>query len=127
MSAHETSGFEAWMDRYGRAWETKDAGDFTRIFTPDAAYYWTPLEPPKPGREGIRAAFEAAVARQRDIRFSHEVLAVSGDTGVARWRCRFFRVPAGHEVRLDGVLTARLDRDGLCEEFREWWHSSEQA
>lgn len=125
MTRTPEARFEAWLDAYGRAWEGRDPHAFGAIFAPEACYFWTPFEAPKKGHDGIRAAFTAAVARQRDIHFGHELLAVTGAIGIARWHCRFQRVPAGHEVRLDGVLTARLDAAGLGGEFREWWHSSE--
>jgi hypothetical protein len=34
-------------------------------------------------------------------------------------------VPSRVPVKLDGILLVKLNDDGLCEEFREWWHKQE--
>ncbi len=117
--------FDSWLRHYGRAWEEKDAKAFGRLFSEDARYYWTPLDAPKRGRGEICRAFDDAVATQQDIHFFHEVLSVTDAQGIARWKCRFQRRSTDADVRLDGVLTVRMGEDGLCREFREWWHSSE--
>ncbi len=65
--------FKAWLASLGQAWEARDAEAFAALFTEDVRYYWTPFEAPKEGREGVAAAFRAAVARQSDIRFGFEI------------------------------------------------------
>lgn len=122
----ELSDFDRWLRRYGLAWQARDGEAFCSLFTGDARYHWTPLENPKCGQLEILAAFEDAVSSQRDIHFSHTVLAVTDSQCIGRWKCRFRRVPEDKEVRIDGVLVARMTADGLCREFREWWHSSEK-
>ncbi len=79
------------------------------------------------GRAGIAAAFTAAVSTQDNIRFSHQILAVAGMTGICHWQCSFDRAGSNDRVRLDGVFVVIFDGGGLCREFREWWHSSEPA
>src|SRR3712207_9095648 len=59
---------------------------------------------------------------QEDVHFSHEILAVTENEGIARWRANFRKVPSGARVKLDGTFLVRLDADGLCTEFREWGH-----
>ena len=117
--------FEAWLDAYGRAWERRDEDGFVALFSREADYHWTPFGPPKRGREGIRAAFREAVATQRDIQFSREVLAVDEQLAVAHWTCRFVRRATDRPVMIDGILTASFGADGLCNRFREWWHREE--
>jgi uncharacterized protein (TIGR02246 family) len=125
--SQKTDAFDDWLWAYGQAWERRDPEGFGSLFTEDANYHWTPLEPPKEGRTAIRNAFEAAVARQRDIHFSYQVVTMEPAVCVVRWQCRFRRVPEDHEVRLDGVMLVRMNDAGKCYEFREWWHSSESA
>ena len=59
------------------------------------------------------------------MRFGHEVLMVAGATGVARWWASFKSIRSGTSVELDGIIFVRMDADGRCEEFREWWHFRE--
>ena len=122
MTQHE---FDRWLKTYGAAWEAKDAGAFTALFSEDVRYYWTPFEEPKKGRDGVAAAFSSAVANQRDIHFRYEILAVDEARCVARWWCSLTRPATGHRVQLDGILMVEPAADGLCRAFREWWHSDE--
>lgn len=52
-------------------------------------------------------------------------MAVDAARCVARWWCSLVRPATGHPLRLDGILMVKPAADGLCEEFREWWHSDE--
>lgn len=117
--------FDGWLRRYGAAWETRDPEAAAALFSADARYHWTPFQEPKRGPEEIAAAWREATDRQRNVRFSHEILAVAGATGLARWHTRLER-STGRRVELDGVLLAEFGDDGLCRLFREWWHSSER-
>ena len=119
--------FDRWLVAYGSAWEARDAGKFSAIFTDDVRYYWTPFGPPKEGREGVAAAFSGAVENQRNIRFRHEILTASETRCVARWWCELERPTTGRQVRLEGILMIVPTSDGLSAEFREWWHSEEQS
>jgi uncharacterized protein (TIGR02246 family) len=120
-----TDALDDWLWAYGQAWETRDPEGFGALFTHDAVYYWTPLDPPRSGREQICLAFENAVARQRDIHFDYELVTMDERVSVVRWRCRFHRVPGDHEVRLDGIMLLKMNDAGKCYEFTEWWHSTE--
>lgn len=117
--------FDAWLSAYGAAWQGRDAKAAVAIFTTDAEYYWTPLVPPQRGHAGISAAWEGAVSQQQDISFGYEILAVTGATGIARWRADFTRLPAQSRVVIEGVLTAEFADARHCRVFREWWHSTE--
>ncbi len=121
---HEAFG--DWLDRYGRAWMSETPEEAAPLFSPDARYHWTPLDAPLRGRDVIVAAWRGAIRRQRDIRFRYEILAVEGATGIAHWRTAMVRRASGEAIDIDGVLIAEFDAAGLCECFREWWHSSER-
>ncbi|HEU0224751.1 MAG TPA: nuclear transport factor 2 family protein [Steroidobacteraceae bacterium] len=125
MSAISTGDFDAWLRAYGAAWEGRDAKAAVRIFSADAEYYWTPLDPPQLGHAGIAAAWDGAVSTQRDITFRYAILAVTGGTGIAKWRADFTRAATGAKVVIEGVLTAEFAAPGKCRVFREWWHSAE--
>lgn len=125
MKAISAAGFDAWLRAYGAAWEGRDSKAAVGIFTGDAEYYWTPLDPPQRGHAGIAAAWDGAVSTQRDITFRHEVLAVAGATGIAKWRAEFTRIATGAKVVIEGVLAAEFAERGKCRVFREWWHAQE--
>lgn len=119
------SQLHAWLERYGQAWETRDADAAAALFAEAAAYYETPFGKPAQGKEGVRAYWCAATGHQSNVRFRHEILSATGDAGIARWWAEFTRVPSGAKVQLDGVFLLEFDAEGLCRTLREWWHRSE--
>ena len=121
----EQPNLEQWLSEYGRAWENKDARSFVRLFGEHVRYFWTPIEEPKQGRNALEEAFQDAVLRQEDIRFTAEILGVRDRKGIAHWQCSFHRPRSRCAVRLDGIFVMEFDEDGLCDVFREWWHSDE--
>src|SRR6185295_9895301 len=100
--------FDHWLKAYQQAWQGRDAAAAAALFSADAEYYWTPLDPPALGPAGVAAAWEGAVSQQRDITFRYEVLAVTATTGIAKWRADFTRLPTQGKVRIEGVLTAEF-------------------
>ncbi len=112
--------FEGWLDVLGRAWEDRDPEAAARLFTGDATYHETPFDEPIRGYEGILEYWSEVPRSQQDI-----LLAVTEETGIARWRSAFTRLPSNVPVELDGIFLVELNDDGLCTEFREWWHRRE--
>lgn len=118
----DAAAFTAWLDRYKRAWEERDADQADDLFTEDATYAETPYDPPKAGRAGIHDYWANIVLDQRDVRFDHEVLACNGDTGLAHWRASFRKLPDNELIEFDGIFSCAFADDGRVQRFREWWH-----
>jgi hypothetical protein len=121
------AGFTDWLERYKRAWETQAPDAATAIFTRDGTYRETPFDPPMEGREDIGDYWRTRVeANQTRVNFNFTVLAVNGDTGLARWSSRFDWLPAKQRWELDGIFKCRFRLDGpengLCYQIEEWWH-----
>jgi hypothetical protein len=116
------SALESWLARYEQAWEQRDPAQAAALFTADAPYHETPFDPPKAGRAGIRDYWATVTADQRNVDFESEIVAVNGQTGVARWSARLTSAASGARVELNGVFVLRFDGNGLCSELREWWH-----
>lgn len=119
------SELEAWLEGYGQAWESRDPEAAAALFSEDARYYETPFIAPAQGRDGVREYWTHATRNQSDIRFSYNIVSVSGGWGIARWWATFRRVPSDMTVRLDGIFLLEFDDEGLCHELREWWHKVE--
>lgn len=115
---------EKWLRKYGEAWASRDPEAASSLFTVDARYYETPFTEPAIGRDGVRAYWVEVTSKQRDVRFSHEVIGSLKHMGIARWSAQYTRHPAGGTKRLDGIFLLWFDRQGLCRELREWWHAS---
>jgi len=120
--------FNDWLDAYGEAWVEGDPIQIVGLFDADARYHVTPFDEPLVGHDAIRRYWEAGPRdAHQDVRFSHDVIAVTGQIGVARWHATFLHVVAGHKLELDGVFVAEFDADGHCMVLREWWHKREGA
>ncbi len=112
----------AWLARYKQAWEQRDPAQAAALFTADAPYHEMPFDAPKAGRTGIRDYFATVTADQRDIDFKSQVVAVTGQTGVARWSATLTSAASGAHIALDGIFVLQFDGAGSCSELREWWH-----
>ena len=116
---------EAWLAAYGRAWKHRDPEAAAELFTGDATYHETPFDEPMVGGAEIVEYWSGVPRSQEDVHFTYEILAATQGGGIAHWRANFVRVPSRVPVKLDGILLVKLNDDGLCEEFREWWHKQE--
>jgi hypothetical protein len=56
----------------------------------------------------------------------YEVVAVTAEVGVTRWIASHTNPRERRVHRMDGVFVVTLTDDGLCDSFREWWHSQEE-
>lgn len=117
--------FDNWLSDYGKAWESKDADAFGKLFAEQACYRWTPFSESLGGRENIVKAIREAITTQSEISFHYEILGLYKTLGTAHWSCTFVRRTTGQAVTLDGILTADFNDQGICRVFREWWHSNE--
>jgi hypothetical protein len=116
------AALEAWLVRYKQAWEQRDSAQAAALFTDTAPYHEMPFDAPKAGRTGIRDYWVTVTADQRNVAFKSQVIAVNGQTGVARWSASLTSAASGARVELDGVFILKFDGTGLCSELREWWH-----
>jgi len=114
---------DAWLGRYGEAWETRDAEAAADLFSEDALYHQMPYEEPFRGRDDIRRYWSSVTADQREIDFDRETIGLANGIGVACWSSRFKLASTGARVELNGVFLLEFDADGRCTRLREWWHA----
>lgn len=114
--------FTAWMTEYGRASAENDPQTSANLFAPDARYYESPFDEPMVGRQAIYEYWNRGAQNLKDKESTFEILAVDGDTGIARWRSSFTVIESGKRLALDCLFVAEFDEEGLCRTFREWWH-----
>lgn len=122
MNRHD---LDRWLRAYGEAWIDRDPEAAARLFTEDVAYHETPFDEPARGLEGVRRYWAENTGIQRDVTFRHEILAIEGPRGIARWWAGYVRPATGVTARLDGVLVLEFADDGRCRRLEEWWHRVE--
>ena len=121
----DREAFQQWLDCYGRAWMNRDPDAAAALYTMEATYQVTPFEEPLRGHKAILAYWADVAKTEEKVQFSYEVLAVTAEYGIARWRASFVRVPPGLQMKLDGIFLITLDLDGRCKSLREWWHKQQ--
>src|ERR1700754_4958054 len=110
--------FEEWIAADERAWRAEGTAGLRGLFTEDATYLHGPYKPPVVGLADIAADWDA----ERDgpdeaFTMASEIVAVDGDTGVARVLVRYGD-PAPQEY-VD-LWVVRFAADGRCAAFEEW-------
>ena len=107
-----------WIEDYANAWRGGDDEVLAELFTEDAVYSTAPYEKPHRGLEAIGRMWEAErLGPDEEFEMSSEIVAVEGDTGVARIEVRY-HAPKNVEYR--DLWIIRLNEAGLCFHFEEW-------
>lgn len=117
--------FAAWMEKYGRAWEARDANAAADLYTENGTYQVTPFVEPMQGKVAIFEYWTHVVQTQENIQFGYEILAVTSEHGIARWWASFVIIPQQLETKLEGIFVLAFDDQGKCTHLREWWHKSQ--
>lgn len=116
--------FDQWLAAYSRASAENDPQASARLFSEDACYYESPFDEPLVGRQAIYDYWAAGAVNLADKCSSHEVLAVRGNLGIARWQGRFVVRANDVIMSLDCIFLAQFNAQGECSLFREWWHGA---
>jgi len=107
-----------WVARYERLWRTAGTDGLGELFSADATYSPGPFEPTATGLGEIAELWEdAREGPDERFRMTSEIVAVEGDTGVARVEVWYDGPPPRHYRDL---WVVRLDGDGRCSHFEEW-------
>jgi hypothetical protein len=107
---------EQWIEAYERAWRTAGTEPLGALFVEGAIYRMSPYEEPATGLDAIAVLWERErVGPDEEFSMSHEVIAVDGDTAVARVAVEY---ATGAEYR--DLWIIRFAEDGRCRAFEEW-------
>ena len=99
------AGLNHWLEKYGSAWEHQDADSVSTIFTEASTYGWGPFTDPIRGQEAIHAArAHATKGQQKDIKFGHEVIAVTESRSITRWWASMKAKSTGQKVGMEGIF-----------------------
>jgi hypothetical protein len=116
-----------WLEGYERAWRKPGTDALAGLFTEEATYSTAPYENPHRGLQAIREMWDAErLGPDEAFEMTGEIVAVEGDTGVARVEVRY-GAPRNKEYR--DLWIVRLDEAGRCTHFEEWpfWPSDQEG
>jgi len=107
-----------WIAAYERAWRTPGTQPLGALFTGNASYLQGPYREPVVGLPAIARMWEAERDGPTEVfRMTSEIVAVDGDTAVARIEVGYGD-PVGDEYR--DLWIMRFAADGRCRAFEEW-------
>jgi hypothetical protein len=114
----------AFVERYGRAWQDWDLAGFVDLFSADVVYVAHPIDETVVGLPALAAYVEKEARVQGEVRVRMGSAVIDGD----RVSAEFWVVSSGAPAAtIVGCLLARLDPDGRCSRFREYWFDVEGA
>ena len=123
----DRSAVQAWLDRYVHAWGSNDAGEIATLFTEDATYSYGPFREDVKGRDAIVSSWLEEPDEPGSWSAEYHPVAVEDDTAVANGRSRYFHPDGSPRTEYDNIFLIRLDDDGRCVEFREWFVERPEA
>ena len=107
----------AWVDGYVRAWNSNDPAAIGSLFTEDAAYYTEPYSEPWRGRDEIVRRWLDRRDEPGEAEFRWQPLATSPELAVVEGTTVYHNPPHTYS----NLWVIRLDSEGRCSEFTEWW------
>jgi uncharacterized protein (TIGR02246 family) len=117
----DRAALERWMERYVKAWGSNDPQDIGALFTDDATYYTAPHREPWRSRQGIVDGWLDRKDEPGQWDFRYEVLAIADNLGFVRGWTTYHT----DEEDYSNLWVIRLDDQGRCSEFIEWWMVAE--
>jgi ketosteroid isomerase-like protein len=112
----------AFVGGYGRGWQSWDIDGLTDLFGEEVVYVAHATEETVRGRDALAVYFEKEAGEQGevDVRMGDPV--IEGDRVAAEF---WVKAAYGDEpTTIPGCFIARLDADGRCVDFREYWFDS---
>ncbi|MFH5824046.1 YybH family protein [Georgenia sp. AZ-5] len=108
----------AWVEGYVRAWNSNDPSDIGGLFTDDAVYLTEPYAEPWRGRQAIVDGWLEHRDEPGQTTFEWRPLVVAHGLAVVQGRTGYH---VGDRPIYRNLWVFRLDDDGRCSEFTEWW------
>ena len=115
------NSFKNWLDTLGQAWITRNPKAAANICAENVLYFETPFDKPLTSKKEVGDIWQEVPSSQKDIEFNYEIISVNKEVGIAKWRASFARLPSEVRDTLDGIYIVKLDDNGLCKEFHQWW------
>jgi hypothetical protein len=107
----------AWVDAYVGAWNSNDPAAIGTLFSPDAGYHTEPYRPAWRGRDEIVRRWLERRDEPGETEFRWHPIAVTQDVAVVQGETVYRTTSRTYS----NLWIIRLDAEGRCTEFTEWW------
>jgi ketosteroid isomerase-like protein len=113
----------AFVDAYGRTWESEDVPGFVDLFSEEVVYVAHATEETVVGRAALASYLRKEDAEQGEVRVRMGDPVIEGDRVAAEF---WVTATSGNgAATIVGCFIARLAEDGRCASFREYWFDVE--
>jgi len=112
---NDADAVTAWINAYVRAWNTNDPQDIGELFAEQAVYHTAPFDPPWRGRGQIIDGWLGRKDEPGETTFDWRPVAVTDAVAVVQGTTVY------PTQTFSNLWVIRLDEDGRCREFTEWW------
>lgn len=109
----------AFVDAYGRTWESWDVSGFVDLFIDEVVYVAHATEETVVGRTALESYLRKEAAEQGEVRVRMGDPVIEGDRVAAEFWVT--ATSGSRAATIAGCLVARLAPDGRCAFFREYW------
>jgi hypothetical protein len=113
----------ALIAQFGAGWEKGNADRIVEVFTPEAAFYPGPFDPPARGHAAILAYWRETPLEQAEVSFRFGEIFVVGPWFATEFKCTFRRRRTGIRVTVKGALFCETEGDKISE-MRMYWERS---
>ena len=106
-----------WIAAYERAWRSPGTASLGELFSEDVSYLPSPWAEAVAGLDALAAFWERTQEPGEEFDLASDVVAVDGDTAVARVEVEYTQ-PS--RARWRNLWVMRFAEDGRCRSFEEW-------
>ena len=108
-----------WFHKMREIWLQKEPALIATLIAHEVRYYESPLSPPLTSVSEIINAWKEIEEQEIELL---EIIILHEDHNIAlaQWRFR-----QANQADLVGCYFLKLDEQGKCTEFRQWWHGQE--
>ena len=112
----------AFVEGYGQTWQAWNSKGFADLFTDDVVYVAHPIDETVVGRTALLAYVEKEAAVQGEVVVQMGSPVIEGNRVAAEFWVTCSDAPG---ATITGCFIARLDTDGRCSQFREYWFDTD--
>ena|SRR3989338_1447970 len=114
------SDFETWFKKLGKAWSARNPKAAASLFSKDCKYYESVFVEPCKNWDDILKLWLIVPKNQKNVTFEFKLISISDNVGIANWKVTRTLLPSNEKQLVDGIFQVSLNKQGLCNYFKQW-------
>ncbi len=110
-----------WTTKLGKVWTAQNPDQAMQLVNRDTIeWYENPLDEPITSWSEVYKLWAVIPNNQKDVSFSHKIIACSDGFGIINWQAKLTKVPSDIRLVIDGIFMVKIADDGTCTYFKQW-------